>query len=205
MPNADSTVMFEKLTRQPGTFAVAMALELAMRAESLDAGPDLDRFRTALEYAVGTTVYSTRAKALLVRPLVRQAIKIDGTDWRACAVQLYGLWQGIPPAEVEQRMAALREQFKGNWQKNFPNDWEIDERKLLALYKSSPALLVNGVHDWNDVSLALRYFVAEQLTIAAGSQGIFDWGGSDGITCIFARHLGATDVNLYEPNPAARV
>jgi hypothetical protein len=200
----DTTGMFDKLARQPGTFAVAMALDLALRGEALDAGPELDQIRMALDYAAGTTIYSTRAKALLVRPLVRQNVKFDGKDWRGCAVQLYALWHGIPTAEVEQRMAALREQYKGNWRKTFPDDCDIDERKLLALYKSSPALLVNGIHDWNEISLSLRFFVAEQLAAAAGDNGIFDWGGSDGISCIFARHHGATDVHLHEPNPAAR-
>ncbi len=196
--------MFDKLASRPGTFAVTLALDLAMRAEALDAGPQLQQLRDALEFAAGTTIYATRAKALLARPLLRQNIEFDRKDWRRCAVQLYALWQGVPAAQVEQRMADLRAQYKDNWRKNFPDDWDVDERKLLALYKSSPALLVNGIHDWNEISLALRFFVAEQLAAAAGANGIFDWGGSDGISCIFARHHGATDVHLHEPNAAAR-
>jgi hypothetical protein len=196
--------MFEKLSRGPGTFAVAMALEMALRAEALDAGPELQKTLDALDYAVRATVYSTRAKVLLTQPLVRHKIPVDGKDWRGCAVKLYAQWQGTTLEQAEQRMAALREQYKSAWRNTFPDEWDIDEQKLLALYKSSPALLANGVHDWNDLSLGLRYFVAEQLAVAASGKGIFDWGGSDGISCIFARHHGATDVHLFEPNAAGR-
>ena len=186
---ADSIGMFKRLSHKPGEFAVAMALEIALRAVSLEVGPDLQQFRNNLEFAVGTTIYSTHAKSLLVQPLRKQKISVDGTDWRACAVNLYALWQGVTPPDVEQRMAGLREDFKDNWRKTFPDDLDIDEQKLRRLYQSSPALLVNGIHDLNDISLALRFFVAEQLAIAANGQGVFDWGGSDGICCLFARHL----------------
>ena len=196
--------MFDKLSKAPGTLAVTIALDLARRAEELQVTPELQELRTALDYAAGTTIYAAAAKALLVQPLARHNIPFDGKDWRGCAVRLYALWQGLTVGETEARMTALREQYTGNWRKTFPDDRDIDPNKLAALYKSSPALLVNGVHDWNELSLALRLFVAEQLAAAAGDAGVFDWGGSDGITCIFARHCGATDVHLHEPNAAAR-
>jgi hypothetical protein len=196
--------MFDKLASEPGKYAVTVAAELAMRAERLQVSPELKQLREHLDYAAGTAIYATAAKSVLVQPLLQRKIPITAKNWRAAAVELYALWQGTTAAEVETRMLALREKFQGTWQKTFPDDWDIDSRKLAALYKSSPALLSNNVHDWNDTSLALRYYVAEQLAGVAGPHGIFDWGGGDGITCIFARHCGAKDVHLFESNDGGR-
>ena len=196
--------MYDKLGSEPGKFAVTVAMELAGRAEKLQVSPELKQLREMLDAAAGTTIYATAAKSLLVQPLLKRRLPVDIKNWRSCGVALYALWQNITPAETEARMAALREQYKGSWRKTFDDDWDIDPRKLAALYKSSPPLLSNNVHDWNDVSLALRFFVAEQLAGVSGKAGIFDWGGGDGITCLFARHCGATDVHLYESNDGGR-
>jgi SAM-dependent methyltransferase len=197
--------MFDKLAHEPGKFAIQIAAELATRCEKLQVSPELKQLREMMDYAAGTAIYATAAKELLIQPLRRRNIAFDAArNWRGCGVELYALWQNMTTAHVEARMAELREQYKDNWRKTFPDDWDIDPKKLEALYKSGPELLVNNLHDWNDANLALRFFVAEQLATPAREAGFFDWGGGDGTTCLFARFCGIKDVHLFEPNAAGR-
>lgn len=197
--------MLDKLAKEPAAFGIQAAAELAARCERLQVSPELKQLREMVDYAAGTAIYATAAKELLIQPLRRRGIAFDAAhNWRSCGIQLYSLWQNLTTDQVEARMAELREQFKDNWRKTFPDDWDIDPKKLEALYKSGPELLVNGIHDWNEVSLAVRFFAAEQLAVPAREAGFFDWGGGDGITCLFARFCGIKDVHLFEPNAANR-
>jgi hypothetical protein len=196
--------MFDKLAREPGKFAVQVAAEIAARTERLQVSPELKQLRDLLDHAAGTAIYATAAKELLLQPLIRRKIPFDAKNWSRCGTELYAVWQNTSVADVEARMAALREKYKNSWRETFPDDRDIDPKKLAALYKSGPELLVNNVHDWNDVSLALRFYVAEQLASVANQGGLFDWGGGDGITCLFARFCQAKDVHLFEPNAAGR-
>ena len=55
--------MFDKISTRPGTYAIALvALDLALRSEALDAGPEV-QIRSAIGLAVGTTVYATRGQS----------------------------------------------------------------------------------------------------------------------------------------------
>ncbi|MFT3786312.1 MAG: methyltransferase domain-containing protein [Tepidisphaeraceae bacterium] len=153
---------------------------------------------------MATAVYTTKAKSLIARPLRERGIAVDATQWREAGIQLYGLWQKMTPEQVKERQAFLSQRNKNRWRETFPDDWQIDEAKLIALYKASEPLQANGVHAWNDLTFALRFYVAEMLAPASKNLGVFDWGGSDGITCTFLRHHGAKDVHLFEPNQAAR-
>lgn len=193
------------LMKQPSELAVALGGDLLRRMKEIDA-ENIDTLQIYFEQSVATSVYATKAKALLSQPLKRRKIEADGGDWRGCGIKLYGLWQSIRPAEVERRMAELAEAGKGRWEREFPDPWVIDEAKLVALYKTGKPLEVNGIHDWSDASLALRFYVAEQLAPVANrlGGGSFDWGASDGISSIFLRHHGAKGVTVIEPNPAAR-
>ncbi len=195
--------MLVELSKDPIAFAGAVLNELSARRVRLDAS-QVDGLVNAMGYAVRTTAYAIKGRALLTRPLVERKIPIDGTDWASNGIKLYGLWQKMRPAVVEQRMAELREANKGVWQRTFPDDWDIDEKKLRETYQSAGPLLANGMHAWSETSTAIRYFATEQIAPIAGERGFFDWGGSDGISCIFAHQHGARDVNLYEPNAAAR-
>lgn len=198
--------MLAELSKSPHEFASAVAHELGRRAATLEVD-NIDNVVAALVMAGRMSAYSSRAKAFLTQPLRDRKIPFDPQDWRSCGIKLYALWQSTRPAEVERRMAELREKHKNAWRDTFPDDWNIDEQKLRDLYRSGPELLVNGIHAWNETSIALRYYVAEQLaplTSSAPGAGFFDWGGSDGITCLFARHHGARNVHLFEPNANAQ-
>ena len=192
-----------QLFAKPGEFAQNLSADLIRRNKAVDA-TDIDQIRAYLELAVSTSVYATKAKALLTRPLRERGIAVDGSDWRRCGICLYGLWKGMRPDAVERRMAELSERDKDSWRNTFPDDWDIDEQKLIALYRSNEAFQSNTVHDFGDLSLALRYYVTEMLARAAGGRGAFDWGGSEGICCTFLRHHGAPDVTLFELNDHAR-
>lgn len=184
-------------------FAVGLSADLIRRSHAVDA-VDIDQVRAYLTLAIGTSVYATKAKALLTRPLRDRKIQVDGGDWRRCGISLLGLWRGMRPAAVEARMAELDARDAGKWRRTFPDDWDIDEQKLIALYRANEPLQANGVHHLNDLGLAVRFWVTEVLAQAATGRGAFDYGGSDGLCCTFLRHHGAADVTLYELNDHAR-
>jgi hypothetical protein len=195
--------MLQHFHHNPALLAANLAVELAKRDDSLDL-TELKQISDVLHVAVSSSVYTTRAKHVLSKPLRDRGLPVSGKAWRKAGIGLYALWQNMTPEQVEARMAELAKGQEGKWRATFPDDWDIDEAKLLALYQSSGALQANGIHAWNDLSLALRFWVAEVLAPFVKANGAFDWGGSDGVTCTFLRHHGATRVELIEPNQAAR-
>lgn len=195
--------MLQAFADKPAELALALASDLTRRNSAVDIA-DIDQLLLTIQLASSTAAYAIKAKSLLSQPLRDRKIDIPGNDWRQCGIRLYGLWQRMRPDQVEKRMAELAERDKNKWEETFPDEWTIDESKLVALYKSLGPLQSNGVHAWNDWSLALRYWVAEMLAPLTPGRGCFDWGGSDGICCTFLRHHGADDVHLFEPNRAAR-
>lgn len=195
--------MLNHFKNSPAVLALNLTADLLKRNETTNIA-DIDDLKNVIELAVSTAVCCTKAKALLSRPLRERGIAFDGKNWRDAGIKLYSLWQKMTPDDVVAKMKALGERDRNKWRETFPDDWDIDEAKLLALYKSSEPLQANGIHAWNDLCLALRWYVAEMLAPASKGLGVYDWGGSDGITCTFLRHLGAKNVNLIEPNQAAR-
>lgn len=194
--------MFQLIKDNPSALIGAMANELARRNQVAD-GTDIDQIATVIHAATATAVYATKAKALLTRPLKSRGIEVDGRNWRRCAIGLYALWLGISLQEAEARMARLATQAN-KWQQAIPDEQRASERDLLDFYKSLGPFEGCGVHDYNDLALALRWYVAEVLAAVAGGRGVYDFGGGDGVSCTFMRHLGAAGVTLIELNPAAR-
>lgn len=196
--------MFSRLARHPAALASELASELQARCRTLDLS-QFDELRAWLHFAVDTAAYAAKAKQVLTKPLRDRSIAHDASDWRDCGIKLYALWQGTRPSAIEKRMAELAEANRGLWQRTFPDESQITEENLLDLYKAGGDLVHNSTHDFSDMSLALRYYAAEQLApLAKAGGGFFDWGGSDGVSCVFAASCGARDVHLHEPNGSNR-
>lgn len=191
--------MLADLSKDATGYAAALVNALAARRARLDP-TQLDEIVTAANFAFRTVAYATKARSVLVQPLRDRNIDVDGNDWRGNVIKLYALWQKMRPAEVEKRMAELAEANKDSWRKAFPDEWDVDEARLLAAYKAGEALQINGAHAWPETSTAIRFYAAEQIAPLVGDRGFFDWGGSDGLSCMFACHHGARDVHLHEPN-----
>lgn len=198
--------MYQLLASKPADLATTLTVDLSRRIREADTR-DIDLLQHNIQQAVATAVYAAKAKSFLTQPLRDRKIPFDAANWRDCGIQLYSLWRSMRPAAVEARMKELAERDKNKWHDTFPDDWQIDEQKLLDLYKSGEPLQANNIHNYNDISLALRYYACEMIAPiakAGGAAGGFDWGGSDGVCVAFFRHQGVPDATLIEPNQAAR-